>query len=59
MHGMVQEVVKLKHEGKTAEAEQRYSVVCQTAEEVVALLTTLETHVTQAQPQGRAMIAGH
>jgi len=58
MHNMVKDVVELKHAGKAAEAEQRFAVVCQSADAVVALLTKLEAHVGQSQTQGRAMAAG-
>ena len=56
MHGMVKEVVELKHAGKVAPAEERFLMVCQSADIVVALLTQLETQVTQ--PQGRAAATG-
>ena len=58
MHGMVKEVVELKHAGKTVPAEQRYLSVCQAADEVVALLTKLEALVTQPQGHGRAAVSG-
>jgi methyl-accepting chemotaxis protein len=58
MHSMVLEVVELKHAGKIAPAEQRFLVVCRAADEVVALLTKLETLVAQSQPHGRAMATG-
>jgi len=58
MHGMVKEVVELKHAGNVAQAEQQFSVVCQTAEEVVALLSKLETQVAQSEPHSRAMASG-
>jgi methyl-accepting chemotaxis protein len=58
MHSMVKEVVELKHARKVDAAEQRFSMVCQSADEVVALLTQLETHVAQSQGQGRAMATG-
>ncbi|MFZ3263896.1 MAG: cache domain-containing protein [Terriglobales bacterium] len=56
MHSMVKEVVELKHAGKIKLAEQQFSMVCQSADKVVALLTQLETEV--AQSQGRAMAVG-
>ncbi len=58
MHGLVREVVDLRHAGKVDQAEQRFLVVSQTGEEVVALLTRLEAQVTQSRPQGRATAAG-
>src|SRR5271166_1458891 len=58
MHGVVKEVVELKQAGKAAPAEQRFLVVCQAAEEVVALLTKLEAKVAQSQVRSRAMATG-
>jgi methyl-accepting chemotaxis protein len=48
MHGIVKEVVELKHAGNVALAEKRYLDVCRSADEVVALLTKLEFQVTQS-----------
>ena len=45
MHGMVQQVVELKHAGKAAEAEREYQGVCRAADDVVGLLSRLETQV--------------
>ena len=56
MHSMVKEVVELKHAGKVAPAEQRFLMVCQSADAVVGLLTQLETQV--AKTQSRTMAAG-
>ncbi|MGB2606114.1 MAG: cache domain-containing protein [Candidatus Sulfotelmatobacter sp.] len=58
MHSMVKEVVELKNAGKTTQAEQRFLKVGQSADEVVARLTKLETMVAQSQTQDRAMAAG-
>ncbi len=58
MHSIVKEVVELKHAGKGTQAEQRYSMVCHSADEVVALLDQVETQVEQSHTQGRAVAAG-
>jgi len=57
MHGLVREVVELKHAGKLNEAEQQFSGVTSGAEEVVALLTKVEKHVSGAAPLARATSA--
>ncbi len=58
MHSAVKEVVELKHAGNVKMAEQRFSMVCQSADKVVALLTQLEAHVAQSQGQSKAMATG-
>jgi methyl-accepting chemotaxis protein len=58
MHGVVKDVVELKHAGNVAQAEQRAVIVGQTAEEVVALLTQLETLANRPQALVRGTAAG-
>ena len=53
MHGMVKEVVELKHAGKVVPAEQGFLMVCQSADAVVGLLTELETQIL---PKPRAAL---
>ena len=48
MHGLVKQVVNLKHDGKKKEAEQEFSRVHEAAETVVSLLTKIETKVAGA-----------
>jgi len=45
MHASVKRVVELKHAGKASEAEQEFSRVCEAADRVVALITTVEAQV--------------
>jgi len=45
MHAMVQQVVELKNGGKAADAEREFQRVCRAADDVVALLTAVETQV--------------
>jgi len=45
MHDMVQKVVELKHAGKASEAEREFQGVCRAADDVVALLTKVETQI--------------
>jgi methyl-accepting chemotaxis protein len=56
MHAMVKQVVELKHAGKTREAEEEFTRVANSAEEVVALLENVERAVTH--PGTRAAAAG-
>jgi methyl-accepting chemotaxis protein len=49
MHGMVTQVLELKHAGKIQEAERAFTAVVSAAEEVVALLTKVEAQVKPAQ----------
>jgi methyl-accepting chemotaxis protein len=58
MHGLVKEVVELKQAGKTMPAEQRFLMVCEMADQVVALLTQLEAEVEQTGSQSQARAAG-
>ncbi len=58
MHGAVREVVELKHAGKASEAERRFSGVCTAADEVIALLTRLETQSAGGHTQARAVATG-
>ncbi|MBZ5722328.1 MAG: cache domain-containing protein [Acidobacteriia bacterium] len=55
MHATVREVVELKLAGNSAEAEQRFTSMYQLAETVVALLTSLESQVTQSPAQAVAV----
>jgi len=57
MHELVKEVVELKHRGKVKEAEEQFSGVTNAAEEVVALLTSVERQVSSSVPLARATSA--
>jgi methyl-accepting chemotaxis protein len=54
MHGMVNQVLELKHAGKIQEAERAFTGVVSAAEEVVALLTKVEAQVQPAQARSAA-----
>jgi methyl-accepting chemotaxis protein len=54
MHGLVKQVVELKHAGKAAEAEQGFTRVCETAEAVVVLIDSVEAQV--AGPRTHAAV---
>jgi methyl-accepting chemotaxis protein len=54
MHAMVKQVVELKRAGKTEEAEREYTQVCAAAEQVVALLTSVEKQVTSPRAKAAA-----
>ncbi|HUO26080.1 MAG TPA: cache domain-containing protein [Candidatus Aquilonibacter sp.] len=58
MHAVVKEVVQLKQAGNAAAAEQRFTAACRSADEVVTLLSRLETQVTQSQNGARAAASG-
>jgi len=45
MHGLVKQVVELKHAGKSHEAEEEFTHVCEAAEKVVALIGRVEAQV--------------
>ncbi len=49
MHGMVKQVVELKHAGNVPEAEVGFIRVVNAAEEVVALITKVEAQVNPSQ----------
>jgi methyl-accepting chemotaxis protein len=55
MHRKVRQVVELKQGGKTAEAEQRFAGACSAADEVVALLGSLESRVSGPKSQDPVM----
>jgi methyl-accepting chemotaxis protein len=55
MHALVRDVVQLKHAGRVPEAEQTFTGVGAAAEEVVALLTTIEKEISNAAPRTMAM----
>jgi methyl-accepting chemotaxis protein len=54
MHGMVTQVLELKHADKIQEAERAFTAVVSVAEEVVALLTKVEAQVKPAQARSAA-----
>jgi methyl-accepting chemotaxis protein len=54
MHDVVKQVVELKHAGKVQDAEEAFTYVANTGEEVVALLTKVEAQVKPAQTRSAA-----
>jgi methyl-accepting chemotaxis protein len=54
MHAMVKQVVELKHAGKIQKAEEAFTQVANTGEELVALLTQVEAQVKPAQARSAA-----
>jgi len=57
MHALVKHVVELKHAGKTGEAEQGFSRVCDQAEGVVALITRVEAQVIGSRAHAGASLS--
>jgi len=52
MHGLVKQVVELKHGGKAGEAEQGFTRVCEAAEGVIALIDGVEAQVIGSRVTG-------
>jgi methyl-accepting chemotaxis protein len=59
MHELVKHVVELKHAGKVKEAEQGFSQVCSTAEEVVGLISRVEVQAAATGARAAGAAAGN